>query len=415
MIQLARRAGVAAVVVVLLAAAAQAQKVTFKDPAEDDDGPGKYTYPTDPVYKPGSFDLTAFELKVKGDKMEVRVDVAAKLADVWSTGSGFSLQTVFIFVQTADRRIKKTESKATLRAKAEEAKTAVGAAPGAAAPGAAASPTTAGEPPAGGATGEKPPAGGATSEKSTPAGAAGEKAASGTAKGKGAPPQEPKVSPGITAGLPGLDVQFGPEDAWDRCIILSPAPAAQVRAAVEALAPKLKDVIVVPDRVEGSGHTISAVFDRRALEAADPKGGPKGSARSDPKKWGYQVVVAGYDPYPASGDLLVRRVNEVEGQHRFGGGTDGNCSPNVLDVLAPDGEGEQDEVQEQHQMLQYECNPDLSAKKLATLQMVRMPDPEEEKRLEKEERRRKRQEDKTAPAEKPNPAAVPPPASNGPG
>ena len=32
--------------------AALAQKVSFKDPKDDDNGPGKYTYPTDPVYKP---------------------------------------------------------------------------------------------------------------------------------------------------------------------------------------------------------------------------------------------------------------------------------------------------------------------------------------------------------------------------
>jgi hypothetical protein len=441
---LGRRAGVTALALLLAAMAAQAQKVTFKDPAEDDDGPGKYVYPTDPVYKPGSFDLTGFELKEKGDRVEVRVDVAAKLTDVWNTGSGFSLQTVFIFVQTADRRVKKTESKATQRAKAEEAKTAVGgAAPGGAATGekpsgaaaggaastgekpagaAAGGAAAAGEKPAGAAageaesTGEKPAGATAAGEKPA-AGAAGEKtSAAGSGKGGAAKaaPQGPKPPPGITVGLPGLDVQFGAEDAWDRCIILSPAPAAQVRAAVEALAPGLKDAIIVPDKVEGSGHTITATFERKALGVGGPKGGPPDNPKNDPRKWGFQVVMAGYDPYPATGDLLVRRVDEVEGQHRFGGGTDGNCSPNVLDVLAPDGEGDQDEVQEQHEMLQYECNPDNSVKKLASLQMVRMPDPEEEKRQEKEERRKKRQEQNAAPADKPSPAA-PPPATNGPG
>src|ERR1700688_4038386 len=80
--------------------AAMAQKVSFKDPKDDDNGPGAYTYPTDPVYKPGSFDMTAFTLKAHGDKVDLDVEMAAKLDDPWKTGNGFSVQMVFIFVQT---------------------------------------------------------------------------------------------------------------------------------------------------------------------------------------------------------------------------------------------------------------------------------------------------------------------------
>jgi len=36
--------------------ATAAQAVEFTDPKGDDKGPGNYTYPTDPVYKAGSFD-----------------------------------------------------------------------------------------------------------------------------------------------------------------------------------------------------------------------------------------------------------------------------------------------------------------------------------------------------------------------
>src|ERR1700730_6102604 len=80
--------------------AAMAQKVSFKDPKDDDNGPGTYTYPTDPVYKPGSFDMTAFTLKAHGDNVDLDVEMAAKLEDPWKTGNGFSVQMVFIFVQT---------------------------------------------------------------------------------------------------------------------------------------------------------------------------------------------------------------------------------------------------------------------------------------------------------------------------
>jgi carbohydrate-binding DOMON domain-containing protein len=294
-------------VVVGAAGVAAAQEVSFKDPAGDDDGPGKYVYPTDEVYKPGSFDLTNFTLKARGDKVEVRVSVAARLEDPWKTGSGFSVQTVFIFIQTEAKNEKPAE-----------------------------------------ATREKP--GAAKGEKPGAAKAEARSAAKSASKPGGG---------GFTQGLPGLGVQFAPEDAWDRCIILSPLPASRVKEEVEAKAATMKGAIVIPGRVRGSGHTISATLDRKALGAGDPIA------------WGYQVVMASNDLFPAASDLLVRKVNERESQHRFGGGTDGDCDPNVVDVLAGGGKGEAGEVEAQHRMLQYECNPDGTPKKLATLKMVR--------------------------------------------
>ena len=46
-----------------VAAPALAADVSFKDPTGDDNGPGSYTYPTDGVYKRGSFDMTAFDVE----------------------------------------------------------------------------------------------------------------------------------------------------------------------------------------------------------------------------------------------------------------------------------------------------------------------------------------------------------------
>ena len=44
--------------------------------------------------------------------------------------------------------------------------------------------------------------------------------------------------------------------------------------------------------------------------------------------------------FPARTDLLTRKVNEYEGQHRFGGGTDTDCDPHVMDLLAGDAVGD---------------------------------------------------------------------------
>ncbi len=259
-------------VAALLAVAAfgaRAQEVVFKDPIGDDNGPGKYVYPTDPVYKPGSFDLTELKVTQKGDKVTFAVSVNSDLEDPWAmpAPANFSVQMAFIHIQT----------------------------------------------------------------------------------GKG----------GFTKGLPGTNVQFALADAWNKVVILSPQPAGRVKAEAKQKAADLLAGIVVPDEVTGKGRTISGTVNKKDL------------GEGDIAKWGYQVIMQSNEGFPDKADLLTRKVNEFEGQHRFGGGTDTDCDPHVIDVLAGKGVGDKSEIEEQHKMLAYECNPDGTAKKMATLKMVR--------------------------------------------
>ncbi|MCK4711183.1 MAG: hypothetical protein KAU21_21410, partial [Gammaproteobacteria bacterium] len=82
----------------LLASATALQAVEFKDAKGDDYGPGNYIYPTDAVYKKGSFDLTKLTVKKKGDKVEFATSVNSKLEDPWGMGGGFAVQMMFIFI-----------------------------------------------------------------------------------------------------------------------------------------------------------------------------------------------------------------------------------------------------------------------------------------------------------------------------
>jgi carbohydrate-binding DOMON domain-containing protein len=253
----------------LTAVSAGAQEVVFKDPVGDDHGPGKYVYPTDPVYKPGSFDLTELKVTQKDGKVTFAVSVNSDLEDPWSmpAPANFSVQMFLIHIQT----------------------------------------------------------------------------------GKG----------GVTKGLPGTNVQFAPEDAWNRLVILAPQPAGRVRAEVKQKAADLKELVVVPAETIGKGRTVSGTVDLKDLGGGDIT------------KWGYQVISQSNEGFPDKTDVLTRKVNEYEGQHRFGGGNDGDCDPHVIDVLAGKGTGDKSEIEAQHQMLAYECNADGTAKKLATLKMVR--------------------------------------------
>jgi len=255
----------------LLSTVAVGGTLTFKDPIGDDKGPGTYTYPTDAVYAPGSFDLTDFTINWSGNNVEFNVSVNDKLKDPWGMGVGFAVQMVFIFID-----------------------------------------------------------------------------------------KDGIEGSGHTEGMPGLNIKFEPKSAWEKVIILSPQPQTRVLTEVRTkVDPKLAKDVIVPRRTTGSGKTITASV------KLDELGG------GDPATWGYQVVMQSNEGFPDKTDLLTRKVNEFEGQHRFGGGNDGNCDPHVMDILAGHGEGKPEEIQLQYDMLKYECGPNGESVKMATLSVVR--------------------------------------------
>lgn len=169
---------------------------------------------------------------------------------------------------------------------------------------------------------------------------------------------------GHTEGLPGLNVRFSPDSPWDKVLVLSPQTPERLDKEIRAKAAALAADIVLPGRMNGSGDTITASFDAARI-------GGNGRLAD----WGYQVVTQANEGFPAGGDLLTRRVDESPRKSRFGGGDDGDCDPNVLDVLAGGGRGEAGEVAAQKAMLAYECELDGSPRTLATLRMVRPPPP----------------------------------------
>src|SRR5512145_2637476 len=84
----------------LAAGTVLAADVTLKDPTGDDFGPGGYSYPTDAVYKRGSFDMTGLQIKSNDKKVDFMLSVASNLEDPWSMGNGFAVQMAFIYIDT---------------------------------------------------------------------------------------------------------------------------------------------------------------------------------------------------------------------------------------------------------------------------------------------------------------------------
>ncbi len=249
---------------------AQAETLTLKDPAGDDNGHGAVIYPTAAIYKPGAFDLREFKLKTSGGKGTFEVKMNSKLEDVWAMGSGFSTQMVFVFIDTDN-----------------------------------------------------------------------------------------KPGSGFTQGLPGLNINFDPKHAWDKVVILSPQKKSRVTSEAKIKAEKFKDAIIVPNKTKGKGKKISAKVDLKDIAA------------SSPKSWHYQVVVQSNEGFPAKTDLLTRRINEYEGQHRFGGGHDMDCDPHVIDMLAGQAKGDKSEAAAQHKQLTYQCSEEGQSLKMAQVEMIK--------------------------------------------
>lgn len=241
--------------------ATSAPAVVFDDPKGDDHGPGNYVYPTDSVYKSGSFDITKVAIKKSGDQAEFAVDTNSSLEDPWGMGNGFAVQMIFIFIKNA---------------------------PG-----------------------------------------------------------------GHTEGLPGLNVQFAPGSEWNKVVILSPQKKARVVGEAQTKAPKLAADIAVPNTTRGSNRTIKGSVPLSEL-------GGDGNVDS----WAYQVVMQSNEGFPAATDLLTRKVNEYEGQHRFGGGNDGDCDAHAMDVL-------ESSDAKQSDMLASTCGPNGEPVKPATLKMIK--------------------------------------------
>ena len=222
----------------LPAAADNEKGFKLSDPTGDDKGPGTYTYPTDAVYRPGSFDITEFEVVPGANQTEFRISVRTRIEDPWDSpawgGNGFSVQMAFIHIDT-----------------------------------------------------------------------------------------DHKKGSGVQDGLPGTNVRFSEDEAWDRVIIVSPQGATRVNSEVGLKASQWKDKIIVPKVTRAQGKTLIAVVDNAQL------GGPPQTT------WGYQVLMQSNEGFPDKKDLLTRKVNEFEGQHRFGGGSDYDNDPHVMDILVP--------------------------------------------------------------------------------
>jgi alpha-amylase/alpha-mannosidase (GH57 family) len=74
--------------------------LSIDDPLGDDNGPGTYTYPTNPVFLDGAYDIERFEISHDEADVFFRFFIAGELTAPWGGDVGFCLQGVDIYVDT---------------------------------------------------------------------------------------------------------------------------------------------------------------------------------------------------------------------------------------------------------------------------------------------------------------------------
>jgi carbohydrate-binding DOMON domain-containing protein len=71
------------------------------DPRGDDHGPGSYTYPTDPVFIPGAFDIVSLEAMVDPEADVIfKITIDGQVTGPWGGVTGYCLQAIDIYIDT---------------------------------------------------------------------------------------------------------------------------------------------------------------------------------------------------------------------------------------------------------------------------------------------------------------------------
>lgn len=164
-----------------------------------------------------------------------------------------------------------------------------------------------------------------------------------------------KAGSGEKETLPGMNAEFDEDSRWEKVIVVSPQNNKVVLGEVKQKAKGLMSKVVLPKKVSVKGKTVTALIPKKELGIKSVE------------KAGWQVLVGSNEGYPKGNDILSRKVNEFEGEHRFGGGDDGDIDPHFVDCLAGAAKGGDDEKSAQSAMLKF----DVAKKLRARLKMVR--------------------------------------------
>ena len=72
--------------------------IDIKDPIKDDYGEGSYTYPTDGVFIPGSYDFEGFSAGIADGSLVMNFDILSAVKNPWGSPRSLSVQTIDVYI-----------------------------------------------------------------------------------------------------------------------------------------------------------------------------------------------------------------------------------------------------------------------------------------------------------------------------
>lgn len=70
----------------------------ISDPANDDFGPGTYTYPTDAVFKPQMYDISSFRVSVDESNIIFKIATNGPITNPWGSPNNLAVQTFDVYI-----------------------------------------------------------------------------------------------------------------------------------------------------------------------------------------------------------------------------------------------------------------------------------------------------------------------------
>ena len=154
----------------------------------------------------------------------------------------------------------------------------------------------------------------------------------------------------------GRNISFRPESYWEKMVFISPVAndimINEIRNKTDDLefAESLND-FVFPSNIDIYGYTLSATVNKSEIGEFNGK-------------WGIQVLSTVFDNSSSSNTFYNKRVYKSSTDSEFGGASDLFGSPNVLDIITPEG------MSQKEILSQYRVHPNYSYAQFAVVPMV---------------------------------------------
>lgn len=154
----------------------------------------------------------------------------------------------------------------------------------------------------------------------------------------------------------GRNVAFPPESCWEKVVFIGPVAndlmVNEIRDKTDDLefAASLND-FVFPSNIDVYDYTLSATVNKSEIgEFSD--------------KWGIQVLSTVFDNSSSSTTFYNKRIYKSSSDNEFGGASELFGSPNVLDIIVPQGMSQKDILSK------YRVHPNYTNAQFAVIPMV---------------------------------------------